>query len=386
MRRRRRIAGVALLGVGLVLLALAGWLYLAGCGPTGDASPTPAPSPTASPRPSFTPFAPPSITPPQGVNLLVRCNVTATLHLNTATGEPAAQGDCSPQRPRKFWNLPAGRYSLTATSPDRTLSVQLSLDLFRQDNETIVLFPGVLEVRANPAAATVEVDGVSFHGAATVTYTAAQCPYTATVYLYAPGYFEDGRLLRVEAGKRNIYLLALRPQPTVPPTAVPPTRPPVTALPTTPPWTVEDRVALVRQKLYESVNCIRAEEGLPPIPFVWEWQPLADDFARGWRDHFRAYGVEGFDDSPWRQQFQANGGDAVPDSAGLVLYAPEYYVYAAPRSRWETFNMCDATCPAYNWFQVRKTAINRASGVVIGMSPWWDGDMLKSAVVIGFQW
>jgi hypothetical protein len=208
------------------------------------------------------------------------------------------------------------------------------------------------------------------------------------VYVAAAGFQEDARLLRVEAGVRHVYVLVLEPQPTAvpPPRTAGPTGVPVTAAPPPPTWTVEERVALVRQKLYEKVNCWRAEAGLSPLPYLSEWQALADDHARGWLAYFRQYGPNGFDDSAWRQQFQAAGGDAATSGAGLVLFAPDYYPNMVPGARWETFDMCDPACRQYyNWYD-RRLDIQRGSGVVIGMAPWWDGDILNAAVTIGIRW
>ncbi len=244
-------------------------------------------------------------------------------------------------------------------------------------NERDVLFPGIMDVLPVPVNASLEVDGQQYEGAVRLSYPAAQYPYTATVYASAPGYQEDGRILLAEAGVHHIYVMVLQPLPTPPPR---------TAAPTPVPWTVEERVALVRQKLYEKANCWRAENGLSPLPYLWEWQALADDMARGWRDYFLAHGPEGFDETPWRQQFRAAGGDAATSGAGLVLYAPDYYTNMVPGTRWETFDMCDPACPKYYYWYDRHADLPRASGVVIGMAPWWEGDILHAAVIIGLKW
>ncbi|MGC8875271.1 MAG: hypothetical protein ACP5SI_12600, partial [Chloroflexia bacterium] len=151
-------------------------------------------------------------------------------------------------------------------------------------------------------------------------------------------------------------------------------------------FTVEERVELVRRKLYQSVNCDRARGGLPPVGYLWEWQELADSYARAWRDHFRQYGTEGFEDTPWRQQFWAAGGDAVPDKASLVLDAPPVYQGLYVQSRWDSFDMCDASTFWYSYFAERHFDQKPITGVVIGMAPWWDGDILNTAVIIAWKW
>ncbi|MGC8875359.1 MAG: hypothetical protein ACP5SI_13055, partial [Chloroflexia bacterium] len=98
------------------------------------------------------------------------------------------------------------------------------------------------------------------------------------------------------------------------------------------------------------------------------------------------YGTEGFEDTPWRQQFWAAGGDAVPDQAALALYAPDYYIYLGPGTRWEQFDLCDPRNPYYSYFRVRHFDQKPITGVVIGMAPWWDGDILNAAVIIGWKW
>lgn len=125
---------------------------------------------------------------------------------------------------------------------------------------------------------------------------------------------------------------------------------------------------------------------MDPLPYVAEWQGLANEMAGAWRDYYLANGPSGFDASPWKQQFQAMGGDAVYETAGLDLYAPDYYVYLGPESRWETFDMCDPDCPAYGMFRIREDNLLQASGVVIGLAPWWDGDVLNAALVLGMKW
>jgi hypothetical protein len=388
MAAPRRIAGGIVLGLGLLLLAAAGWLYLDGCEPAAGSTATPIPRPTATPLPSFTPYVPPTLTPlPPGVALRVTCNAPAALQLVDGAGQEVARGNCTPKWALKWQNLPRGPYILHISSAELDLQMERRVDLYREDNETAVLFPGVLEIAPVPASATVEVDGTIYHGLTRLTYPAEQCPISTTVWVEADGYNSYGTILVMQGGKIHRQEVVLEPLPTpVPPTAVPPHPTPPPAAPTTPPFTVEERVELVRQKLYDSVNCIRAEAGLGPLPFVTEWRPLADDFARGWRDHFTQYGVEGFDSSPWRQQLQAAGGDAVPDWAGLPLYVPDHYFNMASRYRWETFNMCDPNCPMYHYFFEQTSNITQASGVIIGMAPWWDGDILSAAVVIGFKW
>jgi hypothetical protein len=96
--------------------------------------------------------------------------------------------------------------------------------------------------------------------------------------------------------------------------------------------------------------------------------------------------VEGFEDTGWREQFWAAGGDAVPDNAAMPLYAPEGYVNTAPRTRWESFDMCDRNLHLYWQFWERRFDQKPITGVVIGMAPWWDGDILEAAVVIGWKW
>jgi hypothetical protein len=183
--------------------------------------------------------------------------------------------------------------------------------------------------------------------------------------------------------------MALIPLPTPippPPTVPPSTRPPTTPLPTTEPFSEAERVELVRTKLYEKVNCWRAEGGMGPVPYLYEWQALADEYARAWRDHYLAHGPEGFDSSPWRSQLQAAGGDGVPDTAGLVLYAPDYYSNTAPKAKWETFDMCDPSVPVYGIFAERQFNTRQISGAAVGLASWWNGDIFKAAVVVVVKW
>ena len=382
MGDRRRVTGVLLLALGLLLLGVAGWLYLEGCGPAGPspmaglatAPPTRASSPAPSARPAE-------------VRLRVRCNGEVALRLLDGSGAEVHHGTCQPNHPALWTDVRAGVYTLEVTSSEVGLEERRQVEAVGVEEEVVVLVPGVLEVQPRPASAEVEIEGKVYRGPIRLTIPGESCPYTATVWVRAAGYQEDGRLIPVRAGRKTVAVLALlplpTPTPTVEPTAVRPAR---TSLPTSVPFTVEERVALVRQRLYEKVNCWRAEAGLPPLPYIAEWQALADDFARGWRDHFLRYGVEGFDSSPWRQQFQAAGGDAFPDSAGLALYAPQYYSNTFPRTQWEVFDMCDPSCPLYHYFLERKPEILRASGVVIGLVPWWDWDILQGAAAIGFKW
>jgi len=381
------LTGAVLIGAGALIL----W------GPWG-----PRPSPTATTLPtvptitmtpqatSTTPAAVVATTRPDPKsNLRVTCNAPAELRLTEATGQTVATGQCAPQNPQQFSNLRRGTYILHAVNEDLNSDLQQQVNLYQAEQEVAALFPGLLEIDPVPSDATVEVDGTTYRGLTQVTYPAAQCPLTVTVWVLAPGHAPYGVKLRVLAGEAQRRAIALEamPTPVPPPSATAgPTRHPVTAGPTTPPFTVEERVVLVRQKLHDSVNCIRTENGLSPLPYLSEWQALADDFARGWRDHFLQYGPIGFDPAPWRQQFQAAGGDAVTDNAGLVLYAPDYYVNTAPLARWESFDMCDSACPMYHYFWERTPDLLRASGVVIGLVPWWDGDVLKASVVIGVQW
>lgn len=388
MNPRNAIGGI-LLGLGLVALAAAAYL-VGGAGRPAAGTPTrPLPSAAATPLPTFTPYIPPTLTPALGASLRITCNASATLALVDArTGQEVVQGACSPAQAQEWAELRPGSYLLRYDSPDLAYQDERPVELAAGTNAKEVLLPGILEIEPVPANAAVEVDGQAYQGATRLTYPAVQCPFTATVYVSAGGYQEDGRLLQVEAGVRHVYVMALQPWPTaIPPHGTAgPTRPPVTAAPVTPPWTVDERVALVRQKLYEKVNCWRAEAGLEPLPYVSEWQGLANDHARAWLAYFQQYGPNGFDDSAWRQQFQAAGGDAATSGAGLVLYAPDYYINMAPGSRWETFNMCDPACRMYNYWLDRQPDLLRSSGVVIGMAPWWDGDVLRAAVTIGVRW
>jgi hypothetical protein len=387
MNPRNTIGGV-LVVVGLAALAMAAYFVWSSGRPT-EVTPTPLPSAVATPLPTFTPYVPPTLTPPQPASLRVTCNAYATLTLvDRRTGENVAEGSCSGQRAMEWPDLEPGPYVLRASCPDLEVETKQEMNLEAGIAETGLFFPGVLEISAVPADATVEIDGKTYPAPTRVTYPAEQCPYTATVWVQAPGYQDDGRLVPVEAGRKTVRVVSLTPLSTadIPSATSRPTHPPATAAPTSVPWTVDERVALVRQKLYEGVNCIRADAGLSPLPYVSEWQGLADEYAQAWGDYFRQHGPNGFEDSAWRQQFQATGGDAVTDNAGLALYAPDYYVYLAPQSRWETFRMCDPKCPAYNYFEVRKADLGRASGVVIGLAPWWDGDVLNAAVVLGVRW
>lgn len=355
-------------------------LLLSGCGAAATVASTPLPTSTVGVEP-MAGYAP--------ARLTVSCNGEAHLRLlDYWTGEEVHHGICRPRHKAVWSDLGRPAYILEARCPELGVETRREVAIYGAAEEVALVFPGMMVIKPVPADAEVEVDKVIYHGPLSLTYAAEDCPYTATVYVRAPGYQEDGRLLRAEAGRKHVYVMALVPLPTPQPTAPParPTRPPATPRPTAPTFTVEERVALVRQKLYESVNCMRSENGQAPLPYIGEWQALADDYARAWRDHFIAHGVEGFDPTPWRQQFQAAGGDALRGSAGLPLYAPDYYVYLGPESRWEMFDMCDPSCPMYGILATWEPEVVRASGVVIGLSPWWDGDILNGAMVIGFKW
>ncbi len=380
MTRRGRLTGVLLLLGGLLLLATAGWVAL----DRGRSVP-PTPTTVLTPWPTFTPYQAPTTAPTEGT-LLVSCNAPADLRLADALGQEVGRAQCNPTMQHMFRALRYGRYVLHATGTELGLDLDQAVDVEQAGQELTLLFPGLLEVAPVPAEAQVNVDGQGYQGLTRVSYPAAQCPLTTTFWVNAEGYAPYGTSVMIEAGEVYRQEVALEPLPTAPPATAGPTRAPVTAGPTTAPFSVEERVELVRQKLYEKVNCWRAEAGLAPLPYLPEWQALADDFATGWRDYFRQYGPNGFDTSPWRQQFQAAGGDAVPDSAAVSLYAPDYYINTAPKTHWDTFNMCDPSCPQYGTFQMRKSDFSRASGVVIGIVPWWDGDILSAAVVIGLKW
>jgi len=380
IERGRRKGGVIALAM---LLGVVLFLSLAACGPA-TAGPTPAPSPLPSCTPAPLPSPRPAL-----ARLVVSCNAETSLRLRDAyTGEEVHHGICRPLHEAVWSDLQRPAYLLEVSCPELGIEERREVPIYGPEEKVALLFPGILEIEPLPADAEVEVDGTTYHGAVRLTYPPEQCPYTATVWVRAGGYQTYGVDLRIEAGTLRHREIGLQPVPTALPTPRPTAqtpRPPATPRPTAPTFTVEERVALVRQKLYESFNCIRAENGLPPLPYVIEWQALADDFARGWRDHYLSYGASGFDSSPWRRQFQVVGGDAVPGGAGLPLHAPDHYVGMAPDSRWETFNMCDPNCPQYHYFWER-TEMVRASGVVVGIAAWWDGDILRGSVVIGFKW
>ena len=403
MNSKSALGGILVVGGLLALVAAACLVIEPGPPAASPTRPTSSPPPVstapapsaaaATPLPSFTPYAPPTPPPTREARLLVTCNAPVALALLDAhTGAAVAQGDCAPDQEQVWAGLRPGRYTLRYASAALEYTDERPLELSVGDNARELFLPGILVLEPVPAHAELEVDGRFYTGPTRLVYPAVQCPYTATVYVYTPGYQEDGRLLRVEAGVRQVYVLALQPQPTAAPPPAGPTRPPVTAAPpppatpAPPAWTVDERVALVRQKLYEKANCWRAENGLGPLPYVAEWQALADEHARAWLAYFQQYGPTGFDDSAWRQQFQAAGGDAATSGAGLVLYAPDYYANMAPGARWETFDMCDPAGRMYNYWYDRRLDLQQASGVVVGMAPWWDGDILRAAVTIGVKW
>jgi hypothetical protein len=381
-KRKTWILIGSVLALGIVLI-VAGSVAL-----FGNRMPAPASTPTSTLVVSTPSPAAWTLSVEPSSNLLVKCNAPAELRLADTYGKDIAQGECDPKKPKKFWDLRRGTYILHASNQDLGIDLQQQLTLLEAEQEVAALFPGLLEISPVPTDATVEVDGKAYHGLTRVTYPAEQCPISTTVWVKAAGYEPYGTILVMKAGQayRQEVVLEVVPTANVPGATPRPTPPPVTATPTTPPWTVDERVALVRQKLYESANCTRAANGLSLLPYLSEWQTLADDFARGWRDYYLQNGPTGMDDSSWRQQFQAAGGDAVRETAGLVLYAPDYYIYLAPQGRWESFNMCEPGCPAYNFFEVRESDLLRASGVVIGLAPWWDGEVLNAAVVLGVKW
>jgi hypothetical protein len=388
MNTKRAVGGI-LVVVSLLALAAAACLVWDAGRPAEPPPTRPAPSLAATPLPTFAPYAQPSPLPPAAAGLRVTCNGYAELTLvDVRTGAEAARGSCAAEQAQVWVGLRPGSYLLRYESPDLVYHDERAVELAAGDNAKEVLLPGILEIEPLPPQAEVEVDGQFYTGATRLVYPAAQCPFTATVYVAAAGFQEDARLLRVEAGVRHVYVLALEPQPTAvpPPRTAGPTGVPVTAAPPPPAWTVEERVALVRQKLYESANCIRSENGLSPLPYLSEWQGMADEYARAWLDYFRQYGPTGMDDTYWKQQFWAVGGGAVRETAGLVLYAPDYYINTAPRARWESFDMCDPTCPQYHYFDPWTQDFLQASGMVVGLVPWQDGDMLKAAVVFGVRW
>ncbi len=381
--RRRFVGGLAVLG-GLLLLSLAGWVYL----DRGRSVP-PTPTGAATPWPTFTPYSAPTEETVR-VTLLITCNAPAELRLNDAVGQAVATGECRPNVPRKFAGLRPGYYALLASNQQLKATLERDLRLEQPEQKTALLFPGRLEIAPVPIDATVDIDGNLYQGAAWFAFPPEQCPISTTVWVKADGYMPYGTILVINAGElyHQDVILAALPTPLPPPDVTArPTALPVTGAPTEAPWTEEERVELVRGKLYEKVNCWRAEAGLPALPYVSEWQGLANEYAQALLTYFQQHGnVDNFDDSTWRQQFQAAGGDAVTVRAGLVMYAPERYVNTAPKARWESFNVCDPNCPVYNYFQERQPELARASGVVIGMFPWWDGDILKAAIVIGFKW
>jgi len=393
MRRWKRpwlwIGGVLLAGAALLTAGALAWWWPAGPAPVPTAAPTAAAATTPPAAPTTLATAAVTVRPDPKSSLLITCNAPAALRLADTANRDVASGQCDRQQPWQVEELRRGTYVLRAVNQDLDVDLQQQISLYQAAQEVAVLFPGLLEIAPLPADATVEIDGTTYQGLTRVTYPAAQCPYTATVWVLANGHAPYGEKINVLAGQAQRREIALQAVPTqAPPTdaTARPTRPPVTPGATATPFSAAERVTLVRQKLYDSVNCIRAENGLPPLPYLAEWQALADDFARGWRDHFLQYGPGGFDPASWRQQFQAAGGDAVTDNAGLVLYAPDYYVNTAPLARWESFDMCDPNCPLYHYFQERTSELLRASGVVVGLVPWWDGDVLKASVVIGVKW
>jgi hypothetical protein len=395
---RQRIVGWTALGMGILLLLAAGWVFIGGGWPFGgDGKPGGSPMAGLSLAPSFTPYVPPSLTPlPEGVTLRVTCNGSASVRLvDSGSGKEIASDTCIEWKLLEWSGLRPGNYDLFAYSASLDVEMKDRLSLQSSLEEVEILFPGVLAVLPVPDDAEVDVEGEIYEGEVRLSYPAAQCPFTATVWVRAVGYASYGRDVEVRAGRESLHEIALSLLPTsIPPPVVTPHPTPrpttpqtaVTPLPTVAPFTVPERVALVRQKLYEKVNCWRAEGGMEEVPYVYEWQELADEFARAWRDHFLQYGPEGFDTSPWRSQFEAAGGDAVTDRASRELYAPDYYVNLAPATRWESFDMCDSACPAYWAFSERGFDELHISGVVIGMAPWWDGDILNAAVIIAVKW
>lgn len=378
--------------LGLALVVVVG-LLIGGYAVLHTPTPTPAPTVSVTDQPTATevlPTASPApASPAPAVGIVVHCNVPARLRLvEHFTGEEIAQGDCDAKKPRSWAEVQRTTYDLIAHNDALGLDLQQQVAVYGQEEITFT-FPGLLEVAPVPADAEVEVDGKFYQGLAQVTFPAEQCPLTATFWVRAVGYTPYGTMVTIEAGqahRQEVQLEAL-PTPIPVPDATPrPAQSPALPVPTTAPLSTDERVELVRQRLLEKVNCWRAEAGLGPLPYVSEWQSLADDYARGWLAYFQANGPNGFDDSAWRSQFQAAGGDAVTDNAALVLYAPDSYLNTAPGAQWDTFTMCDPTCPRYRMFMARQEDLARASGVVIGIVPWQDGDLLKAAIVIGVRW
>lgn len=389
MNTRKTLGGVLIV---LSLLALAAAAYLFwGCGQPTISPPTrPAPSAPETPLPTFTPYIHPTPVPTLEASLRVACNAAADLALVDArTESEVARGSCTEHRTQEWKSLRSGDYLLRYVSSDLDYRDERPVTLAAGENEKQVLLPGILEIEPAPMNATVEVDGQIYTGRTRLVYLAPQCPFTATVWVLAQGYEPYGIDLRIVAGTANHRSISLQRLPTpVPPpsTASPPgvTAPPPP--PATPVWTVEERVALVQQKLYDSANCTRAENGMGPLPYAAELQGLADEMARAWRDYYLANGPNGFDVAPWQQRFQTVGGFAVPETAGLLLYAPDYYIYMGPDSHWETFDMCDPSCRVHGIFWLRKDNLLQASGVTIGLAPWWDGDVLNAALVFAVRW
>jgi len=378
--KARRMVAIGVVVVSLGLLGAAGWLAF-GKGPTmlGDVRETALPE-----------SAPPGGgTVATGVVLEVGCNAPSRVWVEgVGGGEVVRAGRCLPGEGIRWEGLEAGTYRVHGYNHALDVEYTRVVGLFEGEGEVWFTYPGLLVVEPEPEGAEVEVNGRVYRGATRVWIAGEECPYRARIVVRAAGYREYGREVVVKAGEVSRHPIVLEGMVTVVPTAVRvvPTAVRATGMATVVPFPVEERVELVRRKLYEKVNCWRAQGGMGPVPYLVEWQGLADAYAAAWRDHFRRYGVEGFEDTGWREQFWAAGGDAVPDNAAMPLYAPEGYVNTAPRTRWESFDMCDRNLHLYWQFWERRFDQKPITGVVIGMAPWWDGDILEAAVVIGWKW